>query len=128
MTSIKRAMLGVALVSLTAWPAAAYDIGEPRGPLEYDPVAEMRYPWEAAHANAFLTEAQKALAQKGFYKGPIDGEVSPAFRTAVWNFQKSKGLPATGQLDRATAVALEAPAFGYYASPRYDSNFATVSK
>jgi hypothetical protein len=100
-----------------ASPAAAYQLGEPRPPLEYDTVDDMRYSYELWHPNAFISTAQRALAEKGYYSGPIDGYASPAYSAAIWNFQKAQGLPRTAQLDGATAVALASPTFGYYASP-----------
>ena len=117
MKSFTRTVLGAVLASLVASPAAAYQLGEPRPPLEYDTVDDMRYSYELWHPNAYISEAQRSLADKGWYTGPIDGYASPAYSAALWNFQRAQGLPTTAQLDDATVVALASPAFGYYASP-----------
>jgi peptidoglycan hydrolase-like protein with peptidoglycan-binding domain len=63
---------------------------------------------------ALVGEAQRRLARRGWYVGPIDGELSPATRVALAKLQRERGLPATGQLDAATldALGLEAPPAG----------------
>jgi murein L,D-transpeptidase YcbB/YkuD len=60
---------------------------------------------EAAIA-AYTTELQTALKATGHYDGKIDGVYGPATLDAVASLQKSKGLPVTGYVDRATAAAL----------------------
>jgi hypothetical protein len=44
-------------------------------------------------------EVQQALAQQGYYKGAIDGEVGPATRGAIAAYQRANGLPVTGAID-----------------------------
>ncbi len=51
---------------------------------------------------------QQALADRGFYDGPIDGRWSAATIAAVKAFQTSLGVPATGVLDVATLQAIYA--------------------
>ena len=43
--------------------------------------------------------AQNALQQRGFYHGPIDGNLSKSVRQALMDFQKVDGLDVTGELD-----------------------------
>lgn len=52
-----------------------------------------------------VMEAQRALADAG-YKTPADGINGPATRTALLEFQRMKGLPATGDLNAQTLDAL----------------------
>jgi peptidoglycan hydrolase-like protein with peptidoglycan-binding domain len=55
-----------------------------------------------------VQDAQQKLQQEGFYKnGQIDGVVGPQTRQALQQFQQSKGLPSTGQLDQQTLAALD---------------------
>jgi len=49
---------------------------------------------------------QKALADLGFYSGPIDGVYSAATIAAVRAFQASIGVPQTGIIDAATVRAV----------------------
>lgn len=49
---------------------------------------------------------QRALAQRGYDIGTIDGVIGPMSQAALRNFQSSEGLPMTGVADRATLNAL----------------------
>jgi peptidoglycan hydrolase-like protein with peptidoglycan-binding domain len=49
---------------------------------------------------------QADLKVLGFYNGPIDGIYDDDVKAAVAAFQTSVGLPATGELDDATATAI----------------------
>jgi hypothetical protein len=51
-------------------------------------------------------ELQSRLADRGFYDGPIDGEIGPATLEAMAHFQWSQGLEPTGYVDAATSRAL----------------------
>ena len=46
------------------------------------------------------TEAlvQRELAQRGFYRGPIDGDIGPGSRAAIARYQSTYGLPVTGSI------------------------------
>jgi peptidoglycan hydrolase-like protein with peptidoglycan-binding domain len=50
--------------------------------------------------------AQSALRDRGYYTGPITGQMSPATRNAIRDFQREAGLPLTGELDSRTARQL----------------------
>jgi hypothetical protein len=54
-----------------------------------------------------LTQAQKKLAELGLYSGRADGIPGPGTSTALRNFQKIRGLDASGELDADTASALQ---------------------
>lgn len=51
-------------------------------------------------------EAQRTLTDLGFSPGEIDGKYGPQTRSAIVNFQRSRGLPETGSIDAATVAAL----------------------
>jgi len=62
---------------------------------------------ETAVAGAIVTSGLQAdLKVLGFYNGPIDGIYDDDVKAAVAAFQTSVGLPATGELDDATATAI----------------------
>ncbi|MFN3856194.1 MAG: peptidoglycan-binding protein [Caulobacter sp.] len=61
---------------------------------------------QLAGAPGLNVSAQKALFRLGYYQGPQDGTASPALTGAIRAFQRDQGLPATGQLDRATQAKL----------------------
>src|ERR1700747_1597327 len=45
---------------------------------------------------------QRALAQRGYYKGRIDDKLGPETRRAIREFQRKEGLRASGRVDSAT--------------------------
>ena len=53
---------------------------------------------------------QRGLAALGFDAGPADGMFGPRTRSAIWEWQKAKGLEATGYLTQDEAEALAASA------------------
>jgi branched-chain amino acid transport system substrate-binding protein len=61
-----------------------------------------------AFFGAGVKELQQALADRGFYDGPIDGRYSAATIAAVKAFQTALGVPATGLIDVATLQAIYA--------------------
>jgi len=53
-----------------------------------------------------LIQLQTRLKQKGYYPGAIDGVYGEGTREAVYNFQLSSGLEATGEVDPETWGAI----------------------
>lgn len=51
---------------------------------------------------AQIRRIQQELNKKGFHAGQVDGKWSSETQAAIKNFQQSKGLTATGQLDERT--------------------------
>jgi peptidoglycan hydrolase-like protein with peptidoglycan-binding domain len=49
---------------------------------------------------------QQALAQEGYYNGPIDGIDGNRIRAAIANFQKDMGLKVTAIINDPLLVAL----------------------
>lgn len=49
-----------------------------------------------------VRKVQQALAKHGFHSGRADGIWGPGTRTALKDFQKSKGLPSKGRLNQQT--------------------------
>lgn len=45
-------------------------------------------------------EAEQCLAEQGYWTGPVDGTLDPAFRHALIAFQKVTGRPRTGRLTK----------------------------
>src|ERR1044072_8997646 len=50
--------------------------------------------------------AQTTLRDRGYYTGQINGQMTPATRNAIREFQREANLPVTGDLDRRTAREL----------------------
>ncbi|MDD3334531.1 MAG: peptidoglycan-binding protein [Eubacteriales bacterium] len=53
-----------------------------------------------------VRQMQKALKNKGFYSGDIDGKFGPSTKAAVKNFQSSMGLKSDGRPGNKTLTAL----------------------
>ena len=77
-------------------------------------VAEVLVPIAAAHDVATLVvddtrliaRTQAILSSLGFDAGPADGKMGRKTRDAIAAFQTSKGLPATGEIDKTLIEAL----------------------
>lgn len=50
--------------------------------------------------------AQSTLRDRGYYTGQINGQMTPATRAAIREFQREAGISMTGDLDARTARAL----------------------
>jgi peptidoglycan hydrolase-like protein with peptidoglycan-binding domain len=90
--------------------------------------AALLLPWDAAAQDSteFVKQAQERLAALGFYSGPINGDFGPNTQAALAQFQLSRILPASGQLDAETSLELgvardASAAAGGSAEPRGDS-------
>jgi len=57
-----------------------------------------------------IRRAQVRLRDRGFYNGPINGEMTVATRNAIRDFQRDRNLTITGDLDARTAQELGIPA------------------
>jgi peptidoglycan hydrolase-like protein with peptidoglycan-binding domain len=51
-------------------------------------------------------EIQQALADKGFYTGPVNGEWGPESVAALKNFQEANNIAADGKLGSLSLIAL----------------------
>lgn len=75
-------------------------------------VTAERYEWvevvcdTTPAGRASVADVQRALAQRGLYRGAIDGVVGPQTREAVRRFQASQRLPGDGQITQQTVQAL----------------------
>lgn len=54
-----------------------------------------------------VKQAQEKLSAAGHDAGPADGKLGPKTRQALMEFQRSKGLSPSGQLDSQTMAALQ---------------------
>ena len=54
----------------------------------------------------FIRQVQEKLHQQGFDAGPLNGDFGSKTQAALAQFQLSRGVPASGQLDDATLAEL----------------------
>ena len=64
-------------------------------------------PWTSPGVGVSGVAVQRALAERGYYYGPIDGYVGPMTRRAIAAFQADVGLPATGEITSSLLRALQ---------------------
>lgn len=73
--------------------------------------APERYEWvpvvcETQMTGGLNSRIQQALAQRGLYRGPIDGIVGPMTRDALSRFQRAERIPGGGQVTTETLSRL----------------------
>lgn len=56
--------------------------------------------------NSTVAQVQRALKQRGFYSGRVDGIVGVRTRAAASKFRRENGLPSSAQIDRPLLEAL----------------------
>jgi hypothetical protein len=59
-----------------------------------------------APRNSTAIAVQQALGRLGYYHGRVDGQIGPASRRAIMNFQARNGLPVTGTINTRLMRAL----------------------
>lgn len=89
--------------TLSALDASAQAAGAPRGVL-VAPAARPRTPADLDRTT--VRAIQQALARAGFAAGAADGVWGERTRSAIGNLQRAYGMPASGELDAHTLVAL----------------------
>ena len=57
-----------------------------------------------------MLQLQQRLAALKYYPGPADGQFGPDTEEAVWAFQETQGLPASGTVGPQMQAALADPA------------------
>ncbi len=60
----------------------------------------------SAYDSTTIQRVQRALNDRGYNAGPIDGQFGASTQDAVRRFQQASGLPATGELGPSTLSAL----------------------
>jgi hypothetical protein len=64
------------------------------------PVVVVHHDYGPAYYPGSLgTDVQVALRRRGYYHGPIDGDIGPGSRAAISAYQYDHGLPVTGGID-----------------------------
>ncbi len=74
--------------------------------LTYDAAKQDQSPVTTTGSQAQMMAMQRALKDKGFDPGPMDGIAGPRTASALKEYQKSENLAMTGKMDRDTAAKL----------------------
>ena len=102
-TYVSRPRSSFSLSLGTGYAGRGYYYG-PSGSSYYYERPEVHYyaTREAAPHEYYSTRAspdaavQNALAQRGYYRGPIDGQIGPQSRNAIARYQSNQGMRPTG--------------------------------
>ena len=62
--------------------------------------------YDQSAADSSVSDVQSALSREGYYSGAVDGSMGPETQNALRRYQRDRGLPVTGRIDRATTNAL----------------------
>lgn len=57
-------------------------------------------------SDSLAVEVQSALRSRGYYRGPIDGDIGSGSRAAIRAYQRDRGLPTTGRIDSSLLRSL----------------------
>ena len=60
----------------------------------------------AGYADELAADVQSALRRRGYYRGPIDGDIGPGSRAAIRAYQAERGLAVTGRIDSSLLRSL----------------------
>lgn len=56
--------------------------------------------------DSLAVDVQRALQSRGYYRGYIDGVIGDGSRSAIRAYQRDRGLPVTGRIDRSLLRSL----------------------
>jgi hypothetical protein len=99
----------------TGYAGRGYYYGPPGAPYYYRApgvvfyrtrAAIPRYYIERHHYVSVEVSVQRALARRGYYRGPIDGDIGPRSRRAIASYQADHGLRPTGRIDSSLLRSL----------------------
>ena len=96
----------IALLALSILPVMAEEIATPDAEEESPIVAEETVTHDTPMSEEAIREAQRSLANLGFYKDDVDGRFGKHTEAALRDFQRTSGLSTTGHLDEDTRALL----------------------
>ncbi|HEX7517730.1 MAG TPA: peptidoglycan-binding domain-containing protein [Chthoniobacterales bacterium] len=83
------------------YPAYGYDSGY--NTYDYD---EPIYGYNDLDPGQVISSVQTELQRLGYYRNAVDGQMGPATRAAIANYQRDKGLSITSAIDEPTLDSL----------------------
>lgn len=92
--------------SYYSYPSTSVGISFSRPSYSYSrPVYEGRTV-ARSYSDDLAEDVQSALRRRGYYRGPIDGDIGPGTRSAIRAYQSDRGLVVTGRIDSALLRSL----------------------
>ncbi len=102
----------IVIATAAVFPAGAFAAGDyssppPRQSQSQGAMLQPQGGREAqAQPSGVVRQVQQQLKQQGINAGPVDGQWGPLTEKGVRQFQQSKNIQASGQLDEQTLAAL----------------------
>ncbi|MES2506650.1 MAG: peptidoglycan-binding protein [Verrucomicrobiota bacterium] len=62
--------------------------------------------WGGGSYRSMEMSVQRALSQRGYYRGPIDGDIGPGTRASIARYQRDRGLGVTGNINNQVLTSL----------------------
>lgn len=59
-----------------------------------------------SYSDSLAVDVQQELRRRGYYRGPIDGDIGPGSRHAICAYQDDRGLAVTGRIDSSLLRSL----------------------
>lgn len=98
----------------TGYAGRGYYYGPPGAPYYYQQpgvtyyrTRESYYGNPVYHGDSVDYAVQRALARRGYYYGPIDGDIGPGSRNAIARYQRDRGLRITGSINSSLLRSLD---------------------
>jgi hypothetical protein len=79
-----------------------YYYGSPGISFVYSSSSPRYYSYDRSYRSSYSSlevDVQRALKRRGYYYGPIDGDIGPGSRNAIRSYQADRGLSVTGRID-----------------------------
>jgi len=86
-----------------SYPRTSFGISFSTRPTYYTSAPAYRTSYRG---DSLAVEVQSALRSRGYYRGPIDGDIGSGSRSAIRAYQRDRGLPVTGRIDSNLLRAL----------------------
>lgn len=100
----------------TGYRGRGYYYGPPGVPYYYQAPGVIFYSSRASVPSRYLgrdvrsdsvdVAVQSALKRRGYYRGPIDGDIGPGSRSAIARYQRDRGLAVTGSINSSLLRSL----------------------
>jgi len=88
------------------YPGYAYDDGPDRPAYRAVPHPEAEARNARDGRDELWVDVQRSLADRGYYHGPLDGEIGAGSRAAIRAYQSDHGLEVTGRIDNTLLRSL----------------------
>jgi hypothetical protein len=80
-------------------PSVGFSYSRYSQPSYYSSTSVYRGAPVSNYSDDLAVDVQRELQRRGYYSGPIDGDIGPGSRSAIRAYQADRGLAVTGRVD-----------------------------